>query len=430
MAAAQPALKPAPIAVEIDAASLQTQLDALREKHKVPALTALLMDSSGVRWHGVTGKRSQIAEERATLGDRWHLGSCTKAMTAVLAARLIDAGQPKLAWTTTVGEVFPELKPAMKPGWERVTLTQLFSHTAGIAVEPVEAPIWLELRNGDEAGESTRVQRRKSIEWAVTQDLGSTPGTAMVYSNLGYMIAGHMLETLADRSWEDLMHEHVFALLGITTAGFGPPGSREDVDQPRGHAGGQGVWMPLVPGLHADNPRSLGPAGTVHMSMPDWGRFVWAGVFGERAGSGVELGDEPGGERGVEYGGRGEMKPGPQFLSDEAIRMIRTPVIGTREQGQPAGDGYSMGWIVTNRPWAKGSGEKDRGLVLSHGGSNTIWVVTAWVAPERGLVLLAACNAHSAESERAIDEAIGIMVMAAAGKAPANQPLAQPAAEP
>jgi CubicO group peptidase (beta-lactamase class C family) len=40
-----------------------------------------------------------------TLDDRWHLGSCTKSMTASLAAMLIEDGL--LRWDTTVGEILP-----------------------------------------------------------------------------------------------------------------------------------------------------------------------------------------------------------------------------------------------------------------------------------------------------------------------------------
>ncbi len=402
----------------VDAAALQAGLEQVRAKHKVPALGALLMDERGVVWQGVTGRRQQTSKELVTIDDRWHLGSCTKAMTATLAARLVERGL--ISWDTRLAEVMANLKDEMEAGWEKVTLRQLLSHTAGIAKEPIEGPVWLELRKWDESGVSTREQRVKVARWLVAQKLGSEPGTAMKYSNAGYMLAGAMLEVVADRSWEDLMQEEVFGPLGITSAGFGAPGTRGVVDQPRGgggargpggvghrgggHRGGGGVggiWMPISPMLTGDNPRCLGPAGTVHMTRGDWATFVRVharldpcGAFSERAGG----------------GGAGEFGVPAGYLKPETVRMLHTPAPGTTPEGQPETAGYALGWGVSTRPWAKGAGAEDRGLTLNHGGSNTSWLVIAWVAPERGLVILGVCNAPGDEGARACDEAIGMLL--------------------
>jgi len=58
------------------------------------------------------------------------IDSDTKAMTALLAAMLVDEG--KLRWDSTVAQVFPELAPNMNPGLRGVTLEQLLSHTSGL----------------------------------------------------------------------------------------------------------------------------------------------------------------------------------------------------------------------------------------------------------------------------------------------------------
>ena len=50
---------------------------------------------------------------------------------ALLAAMLVEEG--KLRWDSTVAEIFPELVERMDPGLRKVTLTQLLSHTSGVA---------------------------------------------------------------------------------------------------------------------------------------------------------------------------------------------------------------------------------------------------------------------------------------------------------
>ena len=79
---------------------------------------------------GAVGTRKVNVSLPVTVNDRFHLGSDTKAMTALLAAMFVE--QDKLRWDATVAEIFPELATAMAPGLQRVTLVQLLSHTSGI----------------------------------------------------------------------------------------------------------------------------------------------------------------------------------------------------------------------------------------------------------------------------------------------------------
>ena len=74
------------------------------------------------------------------------------------------------------------------------------------------------------------------------------------------MIAGAALERATSRRWEDLLREHVFAPLRMTSCGFGPPGSRALIDQPWGH---DPAGTAMAPTPAADNPPGLGPAGTM-----------------------------------------------------------------------------------------------------------------------------------------------------------------------
>jgi CubicO group peptidase (beta-lactamase class C family) len=389
---AEPALGIPPT---LNADSLQHDLERVRGEHKIPALAVLIMDPSGVLWQGAAGKRQQTFSDAVTIHDHWHLGSCTKAMTATLAARLIERGS--LEWTTTLGEAIPDLRASMKPDWEGVTLRQLLSHTAGIVKEPSDGPLWPEMRVWDDAGRSMRDQRRAITRWLVEQSLGESPGTSMKYSNAGYLIAGHMLESIADRAWEDLIREEVFTPLGITSAGFGPPGSAQSVDQPRGHTGGGGFWIPRAPGPSADNPRALGPAGLVHMSLADWARFARLHALGG-SDAFINVADDAPAMR--------------AFLKPETIRFLHEPAPGSRAKDQPDGEGYALGWGVTRRAWAKGGGPSDVGLVLTHNGSNTLWLSSVWIAPERGLVVLGAANASPNDAHPAIDAAITLLIKA------------------
>ena len=78
---------------------LSPLLEPLLEEHGVPALACLQMQDGQITGSGVAGVRKSGGEVPAGPDDLWHLGSCTRAMTATLAARLVDAGVVRWDWT-------------------------------------------------------------------------------------------------------------------------------------------------------------------------------------------------------------------------------------------------------------------------------------------------------------------------------------------
>ena len=249
-------------------------LEPIRAKAKLPCLAAVVVKDGKVVGQGVCGVRKAGGTEAAEIGDLFHLGSDTKAMTATLMAVLVEEG--KLKWGTTVGEIFGESVKGMDAGWKGVTLEQLLTHRGGAPGSLDAGGLWGRL--WERKGTPTQ-QRIELVEGVVTRPPSSPPGTKFEYANAGYAIAGAMAEKVTGRAWEELMQEKVFRPLGITSAGFGAPGVAGKVDQPRGH-GKDGKAM--EPGVDADNPPAIGPGGSVHMTMGDWARFVLCMCAGMR----------------------------------------------------------------------------------------------------------------------------------------------------
>src|SRR5580765_195541 len=184
---------------------------------------------------GAAGVRKRGTAERITLADRFHLGSCTKAMTATLVAMLVEEG--KLNWTTTLGELYA-VKP-MHPAWENVTLRQVLAHRAGLRLEPDGlAQVFKELvGRPPRAPLGTLLQQRLEIaRQALSRPPGIPPDSRYWYSNVGYVLAGAVLERITGRAWEELMRERLFQPLGISTGGFGPPGTADKTEQAWGHS--------------------------------------------------------------------------------------------------------------------------------------------------------------------------------------------------
>src|SRR5690606_7323970 len=105
-----------------------------------PALAAAAFDSAGVLGIGASGIRKFGEPTEVTTDDKWHLGSCTKAMTSTLVALLIEDGL--LEWSTTLGEAFgADWVPALHASYRDITVTQLLGHIGGAPAD-IPAELW------------------------------------------------------------------------------------------------------------------------------------------------------------------------------------------------------------------------------------------------------------------------------------------------
>ena len=309
---------------------IHARVEKIRTERNIPAAAVLIARGDQVLLRDAWGTVAAGSAEPVTVDDAWHIGSDTKAMTATLAARLIEAG--KLKWTTNLGEACPALKGKIHADWEATKLEDLLTQSAGVPAA-IEGPVFLLTLRGLEGNAklSPRQRRAELLTKMLTAPPPRKPGEKFEYANLNFIIAGHMLEAICDADWEDLVRREVFEPLGMKSAAFGPP------PRVRGHALGQ----PLV----MDNSSVMGPAGTVHLAFDDWLKFAR-----------VHLGLVPG------------------FLQKASIEKMHVPAL----------DRYAMGWLVIPR--------KDGSVSLAHDGSNTIFYARIIVRPSDGVIVLAAVS--------------------------------------
>jgi len=356
------AISPAVAAEPRDVSAL---LDPIRERGDVPGLVACVVRGDGtVESIGASGVRRTGSEAKVTVADRFHIGSCTKSMTATLCAKLVEEG--RLRFDSTLAEVFPDVE--MHEAWRGVTLEHLLTNRAGVPSDLGFDGLWGRLwrHRG-----STPAGRRMLLEAVVRRPPEAPAGTKFIYANGGFAIAGHMAETATGMAWEDLIRKRLFEPLGMGSAGFGAPGSLSTLDEPRGHTD-QGKAM--EPGPGADNPASMGPAGTVHCPIGDWARYAALHLRGARG------------------------------LPAEATLGLPPAAFAKLHTQAPGADArYAMGWGVGERDWAGGR-------VLTHNGSNTMWFAVVWIAPARDFAVLVACNKGGGPAAKACDEAASALI--------------------
>src|SRR5688572_13943129 len=109
--------KPDPKVVEL--------LEPIRAKHNLAGIIGGVLVNEKLVALGAVGVRKLGEDVKLTIGDRVHIGSCTKAMTATRIAMLIEGG--KLRWDSTLGETFPDLGSKLHKNLAEVTLEQLLT---------------------------------------------------------------------------------------------------------------------------------------------------------------------------------------------------------------------------------------------------------------------------------------------------------------
>ena len=172
-----------------------------------------------------------------------------KAMTALVAARLIERGV--LRWDSKISEAIPALQANMHADYRNVTLEQLLAHRGGVLgmtgdVDIQRFKTFLDNYTGDLP--QTLVDRRRFFaDWMLMEPppTGVIPGQDFLYSNAGYALVGAMMEAVTGKSYETLFDEELTQPLGVPGSWILP--RLTAADQPAGHSGARDQLVVVAP---------------------------------------------------------------------------------------------------------------------------------------------------------------------------------------
>ena len=276
--------------------SLADLLTETREHYNQPAMAAALVYGDRIIARATTGNIVYGEERAATKNSRFHIGSTTKSMTAVLVAMLVKEG--KLEYDMTLERALPDMP--MRVEYRDVTISDLLNNKAGIIafqLAALEDPVIVKklMEEIPAAYPDPTEQRREVTKLALNLEPIAEPGTKVVYSNVGWPIVGYILEQAAGQSYEDLLYERIFKPLGMNTARIGGwPASESDPDQPRGHyIDRESPGEPIPQKLNDPYVLSawMNPSGGVHCTIDDYALYAREHLLGLQ-GKGKLLGPE------------------------------------------------------------------------------------------------------------------------------------------
>lgn len=154
---------------------------------------------------GVLNARTGV---ETTPDSVFQMGSITKVWTTTLVMQLVDEG--KLDLDARVGELLPAFGLADAGAARTITLRQLLTHTSGI-----DGDQFVDTGRGDDAIE-------RFVAYLHGVGCVHAPGARFSYCNVGFVVAGRIVEVLRGATYDAVLRERILQPLGLRATGTLP----------------------------------------------------------------------------------------------------------------------------------------------------------------------------------------------------------------
>jgi CubicO group peptidase (beta-lactamase class C family) len=318
---------------------------AAAEKFAIPGVAVAVWANGTATYasHGVTSLENPVPVDEHT---EYSVGSISKTFTATAMMRLVALGKVDL--DAPVRRYIPELVLPNEQWASEMTVLNLLNHTAGL-----DWRLIVDTGDTDDAL-ATFVARLAELEQI------AAPGTRTSYSQVGYNLAGRIIEKVTGLTFERAVQTLVLEPLGLNETSYEMNDIMARPSVAMGHnADDNGQYV--IAKQWKDN-RANNPGGGVASSVADllrWARF--------HLGDGDGDGGEPDGTR---------------LLPAETLEQMRVPT--AELVSSTLGDAIGIGWFL-----------RDVGGVrtVGHAGSGNGQFAELLTVPELDFAIVTAANA-------------------------------------
>jgi len=171
-----------------------------------PGAYAAVGTARGIIAEVGVGQLDSSDRRRPDANTVWDLASLTKVVgTTTAVMQLVQAG--RVALDSPVVQYVPDWRA---PGADRISVRHLLTHSAGL---PAWRPLYKEAASTNEALQQL---------YATAPD--TAPGVRFVYSDIGFILLGKLVERVSGTALDAYDTEHVFKPLDMKTTRYLPPG--------------------------------------------------------------------------------------------------------------------------------------------------------------------------------------------------------------
>ncbi|MBA2663242.1 MAG: beta-lactamase family protein [Bradymonadaceae bacterium] len=201
---------------DILAAEIASELDQIGARACCSAAQAIVWQRGTLVFDEALGHIDLSSPSAAliTASTPMDIASVTKALvTATLAMQAVDEGL--VDWDTPLSRLVERWQPGDARA-ASATLLHLLNHSSGL-------PAWVKFYERfplDPDAEGARATHAAVIAEIAATPLVAAPGQHYAYSDLGYILLGHILEQVFSAPLDRLARARIFSPLGMAQSGF------------------------------------------------------------------------------------------------------------------------------------------------------------------------------------------------------------------
>lgn len=244
-------------------AELDAIVDQVFARYRLPGMAVGVIEDGKVVYTATRGETVSGSGQPITSDTLFKIASNSKAMTASVLARLVDAG--KLRWEDPVIKYLPSFR--MYDPWvtRNMQVKDLLVHNSGLPEGGGDLMLW---------PEPNRFTRADIIAGLAHIKPAYSFRSGYAYDNLLYVVAGEVAAAAGGASYEELVRREVFQPLGLSRCRVGAwrPDQVGDVAQPHARVGDRNVAANA--GDAMVEPLVSAAAGGIRCSLDDM--LTWA----------------------------------------------------------------------------------------------------------------------------------------------------------
>ncbi len=203
----------------MDFSPIDRELETAVEQEVFPGAVVLVNYGGAVVYRHAVGCRS-VEPQRTPLNEAtiFDLASLTKPLATTIAIMLM-VKEKKLRLDDRVSRFFPNFG---MQGKSPITFRHLLSHSSGLSAwRPYYRDIvGRETKEGKVGLLATRSAREIVYTQLQREKLDAPPGQQAVYSDLGFMLLGAMIEEVSGLGLDQYCQQKIFQPLGLTSLAF------------------------------------------------------------------------------------------------------------------------------------------------------------------------------------------------------------------
>jgi D-alanyl-D-alanine carboxypeptidase len=196
---------------QVDIAAVDNKITTFMTTHSIPGASLAVTKNGKLVYRKGFGVADQSSNEKVTPAHRFRLASVSKTYTGVAVLKLVQDGKLSLDAKVfgTGGVLGTDYGTApYNTNVSNITVRHLLLNTSGS---------WGQNTGGDVIDQNPSFTNKQLFDWILnTRPNPQAPGSVYDYSNVGFWMAGRVVEKVSGKSFINYVKEDLLAPIGIT----------------------------------------------------------------------------------------------------------------------------------------------------------------------------------------------------------------------